>query len=311
MSVPAYTGPLGRTWHYVFLGICCVVFFFLMAPIMVIVPLSFNIEPYFTFSEGMLRLDPDAFSFRWYKDVLGMCTQKPTEAADAFTTSTKVQECGSGSNRGYEWAYAARNSIIIAIFATLVASTLGTLAAVGLSRTHMPFRKPIMALLISPLIVPIIITAAGMFFFYSKIGLAYSHLGVVLAHAAIGTPYVVITVTATLVGFDETLIRASGSLGAKPLRTFFKVIMPLITPGVVSGALFAFITSFDEVVLIYFIADAEQKTIPIQMWSGLRHQISPSILAVATMLVAFSIVLLVAIEMLRRRSERLRTSLPS
>ena len=166
MSVPAYTGPLGRTWHYVFLGICCVVFFFLMAPIMVIVPLSFNIEPYFTFSEGMLRLDPDAFSFRWYKDVLGMCTQKATEAADAFTTSTKVQECGSGSNRGYEWAYAARNSIIIAIFATLVASTLGTLAAVGLSRTHMPFRKPIMALLISPLIVPIIITAAGMFFFY-------------------------------------------------------------------------------------------------------------------------------------------------
>ena len=152
---------------------------------------------------------------------------------------------------------------------------------------------------------------AGMFFFYSKIGLAYSHLGVVLAHAAIGTPYVVITVTATLVGFDETLIRASGSLGAKPLRTFFKVIMPLITPGVVSGALFAFITSFDEVVLIYFIADAGQKTIPIQMWSGLRQQISPSILAVATMLVAFSIVLLIAIELLRRRSERLRTTLPS
>jgi putative spermidine/putrescine transport system permease protein len=259
----------------------------------------------------MLRLDPDAFSFRWYKDVLGMCTQKATEAADAFTTSTKVQECGSGSNRGHEWAYAARNSIFIAFFATLVACTLGTLAAVGLSRTHMPFRKPIMALLISPLIVPIIITAAGMFFFYSKIDLAYSHLGVVLAHAAIGTPYVVITVTATLVGFDETLIRASGSLGAKPLRTFFKVIMPLITPGVVSGALFAFITSFDEVVLIYFIADAGQKTIPIQMWSGLRQQISPSILAVATLLVAFSIVLLIAIEMLRRRSERLRTSLPS
>ena len=137
MSVPAYTGPLGRIWHYVFLGICCIVFFFLMAPIMVIVPLSFNIEPYFTFSEGMLRLDPDAFSLRWYKDVLGMCTQKATEAADAFTTSTKVQECGSGSNRGYEWAFAARNSIIIAIFATLVASTLGTLAAVGLSRTHL------------------------------------------------------------------------------------------------------------------------------------------------------------------------------
>ena len=167
-----------------------------------------------------------------------------------------------------------------------------------------------MALLISPLIVPIIITAAGMFFFYSKVGLAYSHLGVILAHAATGTPFVVITVTATLVGFDETLIRASASLGAQPLRTFFKVILPLITPGIVSGALFAFITSFDEVVLIYFLADAEQKTIPIQRWSGLRQQISPSILAVATLLIAFSVTLLIAIELLRRRSERLRGMSP-
>ena len=306
MSLPAYTGLLGRVWHYTFCVICAVVFFFLMAPIMVIIPLSFNIEPYFTFSEGMLRLDPDAFSLRWYKDVLGLCNEA-TQAADAFVTSTKVQECGIGSNRGYEWAHAARNSILIAIFATLIATTLGTLAAVGLSRPQMPYRKPIMALLISPLIVPIIIIAAGMFFFYSHIGLAYTHLGVILAHAVMGTPYVVITVTATLIGFDETLIRASGSLGAKPLRTFFRVIMPLITPGVISGALFAFITSFDEVVLIYFLADAEQKTIPIQMWSGLRQQISPSILAVATMLVTFSVMLLIAVELLRRRSERLRT----
>tara|TARA_B100001939_G_C16933073_1_gene614780 strand:- start:1323 stop:2258 length:936 start_codon:yes stop_codon:yes gene_type:complete len=311
MSLPAYTGLLGRVWHYTFYVICAVVFFFLMAPIMVIIPLSFNIEPYFTFSEGMLRLDPDAFSLRWYKDVLGLCTQQATQAADAFVTSTEVQECGSGSNRGYEWAYAARNSIFIAVFATLIATTLGTLAAVGLSRPQMPYRKPIMALLISPLIVPIIIIAAGMFFFYSHIGLAYTHLGVILAHAVMGTPYVVITVTATLIGFDETLIRASGSLGAKPLRTFFRVIMPLITPGVISGALFAFITSFDEVVLIYFLADAEQKTIPIQMWSGLRQQISPSILAVATMLVTFSVILLIAVELLRRRSERLRTQVIS
>ena len=292
MSLPAYTGPLGRTWHYVFMGICVLVFIFLIAPILVIIPLSFNAEPYFTFTPEMLRLDPEAFSLRWYLNVLGIGE-------------------GTGSNRGYEWPFAARNSIIIAFFSTLVATSLGTLAAVGLSRTQMPFRKPIMALLISPLIVPIIITAAGMFFFYSKIGLAYSHVGVVLAHAAIGTPYVVITVTATMIGFDETLIRASASLGAKPLRTFFKVIMPLITPGVISGALFAFITSFDEVVLIYFLADAGQKTIPIQMWSGLRQQISPSILAVATLLVTFSIFLLIAIELLRRRSERLRVSIPT
>ncbi|MFT5219867.1 MAG: putative spermidine/putrescine transport system permease protein [Planctomycetota bacterium] len=291
MALPAYTGTLGRVWHYTFLVICGVVFFVLMAPIMVIIPLSFNAEPYFTFTEAMVRLDPAAFSTRWYEDVLGIGE-------------------GTGANRGHEWAFAARNSIVIAIFATLLATTIGTLAAVGLSRPHMPFRRPIMALLISPLIVPIIITAAGMFFFYSKVGLAYSHLGVVLAHAAIGTPFVVITVTATLVGFDETLIRASSSLGAKPLGTFFKVILPLITPGIVSGALFAFITSFDEVVLIYFLADADQKTIPIQMWSGLRQQISPSILAVATLLICFSVFLLIAVEMLRRRSERLRGMSP-
>jgi len=290
-KLPAYTGTLGRVWHYTFLTICGVVFFFLMAPIVVIVPLSFNAEPYFTFSEAMVRLEPEAFSTRWYQDVLGIGE-------------------GTGANRGHEWAFAARNSIFIAFFATILATTIGTLAAVGLSRPQMPYRRPIMALLISPLIVPIIITAAGMFFFYSKVGLAYSHLGVIFAHAAIGTPFVVITVTATLVGFDETLIRASASLGARPLRSFFKVILPLITPGIISGALFAFITSFDEVVLIYFLADAEQKTIPIQMWSGLRQQISPSILAVATLLITFSIFLLFAAEMLRRRSEKLRGMAP-
>ena len=291
MSLPIYTGTLGRFWHYTFLIICGLIFFFLMAPILVIVPLSFNAEPYFTFSEAMVRLDPEAFSTRWYEDVLGIGE-------------------GTGANRGHEWAFSARNSIFIAFFATIIATSIGTLAAVGLSRPQMPFRRPIMALLISPLIVPIIITAAGMFFFYSKVGLAYSHLGVILAHAAIGTPFVVITVTATLVGFDETLIRASSSLGAQPLRTFFKVILPLITPGIVSGALFAFITSFDEVVLIYFLADADQKTIPIQMWSGLRQQISPSILAVATLLITFSVLLLITAEMLRRRSERLRGMSP-
>jgi putative spermidine/putrescine transport system permease protein len=287
MALPAYTGTLGRVWHYTFLAICAFVFFLLMAPIMVIIPLSFNAEPYFTFTEAMVRLEPSAYSTRWYQDVLGIGE-------------------GTGSNRGHEWAFSARNSMFIAIFATLLATTIGTLAAVGLSRPQMPYRRPIMAVLISPLIVPIIITAAGMFFFYSKVGLAYSHLGVILAHAAIGTPFVVITVTATLVGFDETLIRASASLGAQPIRTFFKVILPLITPGIVSGALFAFITSFDEVVLIYFLADADQKTIPIQMWSGLRQQISPSILAVATLLITFSVCLLICVELLRRRSERLR-----
>ena len=168
MALPAYATPGMRAWHYTYRTVCCVIFFFLMAPLLVIIPLSFNAEPYFTFSEAMMRLDPEAFSTRWYEDVLGLGG-------------------GTGSGRGHEWGFATRNSLFIAICATFLATTVGTLAAVGLSRSHMPFKGPIMALLISPMIVPIIITAAGMFFFYSKLGLAYTHLGVILAHTAIGS----------------------------------------------------------------------------------------------------------------------------
>ena len=170
----------------------------------------------------------------------------------------------------------------------------------------MPFKAVLMAILISPMIVPLIITAAGMFFFYSKIGLTHTYLGLILAHTALGTPFVVITVTATLTGFDTNLIRASQSLGADTMRTFFKVIMPLILPGVISGGLFAFITSFDEVVIVMFVGSVEQITIPKQMWAGLRQETSPVILCMATCLVALSIGLLTTVELLRRRSERLR-----
>jgi putative spermidine/putrescine transport system permease protein len=156
------------------------------------------------------------------------------------------------------------------------------------------------------MIVPLIISATGMFFFYTSIGLAQTHLGIILAHTALGTPFVVITVTATLVGFDQSLIRAAQNLGAAPTTVFFRVIMPLILPGVISGGLFAFITSFDEVVVVLFLADFDQRTIPLQMFSGLREQISPTILAVATLLVLISIMLLTTLELLRRRSERLR-----
>ena len=205
-----------------------------------------------------------------------------------------------------KWMLGTRNSLFIGIVATLLATALGTVAALGLSRPHMPFKAVLMAILISPMIVPLIITAAGMFFFYSKIGLTHTYLGLILAHTALGTPFVVITVTATLTGFDTNLIRASQSLGADTMRTFFKVIMPLILPGVISGGLFAFITSFDEVVIVMFIGSVEQITIPKQMWAGLRQETSPVILCMATCLVALSIALLTTVEMLRRRSERLR-----
>ncbi len=167
-----------------------------------------------------------------------------------------------------------------------------------------------MAILISPMIVPLIISAAGMYFFYSRIGLQGTYLGVVLAHAVLGIPFVIITVTATLVGFDRSLTRAAANMGANPVTTFFRVQMPLILPGVISGALFAFITSFDEVVVVLFVGSAGQKTLPWQMFIGLREQISPTILAVATILVVVSICLLTMVELLRRRSERLRGMSP-
>ncbi len=210
------------------------------------------------------------------------------------------------SRSNAQWIHSTKNSFIIGFASTLIATSLGTLAALGLTRPHMPFRKALMALLISPMIVPLIISAAGMFFFYSKIGLSQTFPGIILAHAAIGTPFVVITVTATLAGFDTNLMRASASLGAAPTRTFFKVVVPLISPGVISGALFAFITSFDEVVVVLFLTKFEQRTIPRQMWAGIREQISPTILAVATLLVLISVLLLLTLELLRRRNERLR-----
>ena len=282
MALPPYASTVQRTWHYTFRVICGLLFFFLIFPIMVIIPLSFNSEDFFTFTPEMLSFDPEGYSLKHYKDFFG----------------------------NSDWQNALRNSFTIAPFATLLSVSFGTLAAIGLSQSHVPFRGAIMAILISPMIVPLIISAAGMYFFYSRLGLQGTFAGVVLAHAALGTPFVIITVTATLIGFDQSLVRAAANMGAGPVRTFFKVQMPLIVPGVISGGLFAFITSFDEVVVVLFVGSAGQKTLPWQMFTGLREQISPTILAVASLMVAISILLLTTLELLRRRSERLRGMSP-
>ncbi|MFP4125871.1 MAG: ABC transporter permease [Alphaproteobacteria bacterium] len=298
MALPAYAGPLERLWYYAFRILCGCVFLFLMMPILIIVPLSFNAEPYFSFTPGMLAFDADAYSLRWYRDILTNGMVAP-EAPFGWAWLTDMWQ-------NAQWVGAMRNSFVIGVAATVVATGLGTLAALGLARAEMPYRTVIMSLLISPMIVPLVITAAGMFFFYSALDLTQTYTGLILAHAALGTPFVIITVTATLVGFDKTLMRAGASLGAPPRTVFFKIVLPLILPGVISGGLFAFITSFDEVVAVLFLAGPEQRTIPRQMWSGIREQISPTILAVATLLVLVSIALLTTVELLRRRSERLR-----
>jgi len=298
-SLPPYAGPGAIAWHYGFRIFCGAVLLFLILPILVIIPLSFNAEPYFTYSKEMVTLQPEAYSWRWYMDILTNGMAAPN--ANVWSWSWLVDSWNNA-----QWIHATKNSFIIAIAATLVSTTLGTLAALGLSRPHMPFGKLIMALLISPMIVPLIISAAGMFFFYSSIGLSQTFPGIILAHAALGTPFVVITVTATLAGFDHNLVRAAASLGASPPRTFFKVIVPLISPGVISGGLFAFVTSFDEVVAVLFLTGFEQRTVTRQMWAGVREQISPTILAVATLLVLISILLLATLELLRRRNVRMR-----
>ncbi|WBU59518.1 ABC transporter permease [Paracoccus albus] len=318
MALPKYATPLERIWHWSYLVLCTLIFIFLIAPILIIIPLSFNTEPYFTFTQDMLALRPEGFSMRWYDSLMTFGMSQP----DAPRGAAWFSDMWANS----KWVNAAKNSVVIGVFSTILATVLGTLAALGLSRPEMPFRRLIMATLISPMIVPLIITATGLFFFYSSACvpqdswamavfgpilsnsgcLANTYLGVILAHATLGIPFVIITVTATLVGFDQSLNRAAASLGANPRTTFFRVTMPLILPGVISGALFAFVTSFDEVVAVLFIAGPEQQTIPRQMWNGIREQISPAILAVATLLVVFSIALLTTVELLRRRSERIR-----
>ena len=281
-------------WHYTFRIICGVVFVFLITPILVVMPLSFNAQDFFTFTPKMLQFDPEGYSLKHYRDF--------------FTNN--------------EWQRSFKNSLLIAPIATLVSVSLGTLAAIGLSQSHVPFKRAITAILISPMIVPLIISATGMFFFYSHVGnfledtmgLDKNFVGyvkVILAHSVLGIPFVIITVTATLVGFDNSLTKAAANMGANPVKIFFKIQMPLILPGVIAGGLFAFITSFDEVVVVMFVGSTNQKTLPWQMFTGLREQISPTILAVATILVVISIALLITLEMLRRRSERLRGITPS
>ena len=309
MALPSYASPVQKTYYYLYLFFCGVVFFFLVAPLIAIVPISFSVSPFMVFTDGMLAWppDPEAWSLRWYKNMIGDCS------ADVVSSTVPC------SNK---WMVGTLNSFFIGIVATVIATSLGTLAALGLSRPHMPFKGIIMAILISPMIVPLIISATGMFFFYSHVGnfledtmgLDKNFVGyvkVILAHSVLGIPFVIITVTATLVGFDNSLTKAAANMGANPVKIFFKIQMPLILPGVIAGGLFAFITSFDEVVVVMFVGSTNQKTLPWQMFTGLREQISPTILAVATILVVISIALLITLEMLRRRSERLRGITPS
>jgi putative spermidine/putrescine transport system permease protein len=269
-SSHALTGE-ERFWRVVLYGMSALVLFFLMVPILAIIPLSFN-------SGTFLTYPLDGLSLRWYHEFIN----------------------------SVQWTRALKNSFIIGLSSAALATILGTMAALGLTRANFRGKGLVMAILLSPMIVPVVITAVGFYFFFAPLGLTASYTGLIMAHTALGTPFVVITVSATLQGFDVSLARAAASLGANPVVTFFRVILPLIAPGVFSGTLFAFATSFDEVVVVLMVAGPEQRTLPREMFSGLRENISPTITAVATIMILVSVVMLASLELLRRRNERLR-----
>ncbi|WP_337996817.1 ABC transporter permease [Oleispirillum naphthae] len=271
MAAPSVRTPSERIWTAVLWAVSVLVFFFLLAPILAIVPLSFS-------SGQFLTYPIPGFSLRWY--------------AEFFQSE--------------QWTGSLANSLIVGISATALATALGTVASLGLVRADFRGKGLIMGVLLSPMIVPLVITAVGFYFFFAPLGLTATFPGLIVAHTALAAPFVVVTVTATLAGFDMNLARASASLGAGPSTTFFKVILPLIAPGVASGALFAFATSFDEVVIVLFVAGPGQRTLPREMFSGIRENISPTITAAATILILLSIVLLAALELLRRRNARMR-----
>ncbi|SEJ69382.1 putative spermidine/putrescine transport system permease protein [Pseudomonas linyingensis] len=270
-----YMSPVERIWYYSLRTLCGLILLFLILPVLVIIPLSFN-------SGTFLVYPLQGFSLRWYEDF--------------FTAS--------------EWLRALKNSLIIAPAATVLAMTFGTLASIGLTRGEFRGKALLMGILISPMVVPVVIVAVASYLFFAPLGLGNSYISLILVHAVLGVPFVIITVTATLQGFNQNLVRAAASLGAPPLTAFFRVTLPLIAPGVISGALFAFATSFDEVVVTLFLAGPEQATIPRQMFSGIRENLSPTIAAAATLLIGFSVVMLLTLEWLRGRSEKLRTQLP-
>ncbi len=267
-TFPPYLSLTERTWFFILRGANGLTLLFLVLPILVIIPLSFS-------DSSFLSYPMPGVSLRWYENLF----------------------------QSDEWMRAAKNSFIVAPMATVLATVLGTLAAVGLNKADFPGKGLLMAVLISPMVVPVVVVGVGVYFFFAQLGLSESYTGLILAHAALGAPFVVTTVSATLQGFNHNLVRASLSLGANPLYTFFRVTLPVIAPGIISGALFAFATSFDEVVITLFVAGPGQSTIPRQMFAGIRENISPTIAALATILILFSTSLLLVLEWLRGRNK--------
>src|SRR5215469_16424996 len=255
--------------------LAALVLLYLVFPILVVIPLSFSAATYLSFP-------PPGFSLRWYENFLGRA----------------------------DWLGAASLSLWVGAAVMLLATALGAPAALALVRSDFRGKNFLTGFIISPLIAPVIIVAIGIYFFYACLGLVGNPVALVIAHTALAVPFVVINVSATLQGFDERLEQAAMNLGATPWRTFWQVTLPIIRPGILSGAVFAFITSFDELVVALFVSGSTAVTLPRKMWDSIRFEIDPTIAAVSSLLVALTAFLFVVAELLRRRSEKLRTATP-
>ena len=226
----------------------------MIAPIVVVILLSFSSASYLTFP-------PPAFSLRWYHAYLG----------------------------SRDWRSATQISIEVAAATVILATTLGTAAALGLTRLPKLARTLATGLILSPLIMPVIVVAIGLYFAFARYGLVGTPIGLILAHTCLAVPFVVTSVSSSLAGLDRRLELAALSLGASPWGTFRQVTLPLIRPGILVGALFAFITSFDELVVSLFLSGANAVTLPRRMWEDLRYAIDPTIAAVSTLTILVTV----------------------
>jgi len=250
---------------------CVLVAVWLVAPSLIVIPLSFTDRPSFNFP-------PSGWSTTWY--------------ANFFSDPS--------------WISALEASIRVGLLVTLVATVCGTAAAVALSRTRFVGDQGVRALLLSPMIVPVIVVSIGTYAIYLRLNLLGTTTGFVLAHSVLALPFVIIPVSASLQGFDRRLEDAAAICGANRWTTFRTVVLPLVAPGVMSGALFAFATSFDEVVVSLFIQSPYLQTLPVRMYSSVTRDTDPTIAAAATLILALTTVLtiLASIYMVRRNRVR-------
>ena len=231
-----------------YVALACLV---LLAPIVIVCVLSFS-------GEGYLRFPPSSFSLKWF---------------DIFFGDTR-------------WRQSLVSSTLIALVACVIATTIGFLAAYALVRGEMRAKKFVLSLMLAPIIVPTVITAIAMYFLTAKMGLVGNMLWIGFCHAVVALPIVLLILLAALQGVDVNLERAALSLGASRSRVFFKVVVPIALPGVMSAALFAFLASFDELGISLILAGARAQTLPVRIWNSLHLEIEPVVAAAATFLIA-------------------------